>query len=153
MKKHMFKKIYETLVKKTRVYSIWTKTFLPPHVLAEQGRDSTPDSCPWEHRAPGRRAFFRGGGRLQHLGSCPKLLDADAESRLNAAKRWGLPSSSQAPLVGCSMLRILMPSSLVPGSWDGGSMAGEASWKDLRPLASPPYPNHIHIHTHWALRS
>ena len=47
------KKIYKNLVRKTRLYSIWTKTFLPPHLLAQKGgTDSIPDCCPQEHRVP-----------------------------------------------------------------------------------------------------
>lgn len=102
----MFKKTQKTLLRKTRVCSIWAKTFLPPHLLAQQGWGSTPDCCPEEHRAPSPASsqlegFFLEGARLQHFSSCPKLLIADDKSQLNPVERCGLPSSTQAPFVEC----------------------------------------------------
>lgn len=62
MKKYLFKKIYDNLVKKERVYGIWTKTtlFTPPlplFCLAEQRPLHTPgaknieDPVPWNSKS------------------------------------------------------------------------------------------------------
>ena len=87
------KKIYKNLVRKTRLYSIWTKTFLPPHLLAQKGgTDSIPDCCSQEHRVPTPAPsqlgiFFLREARLQHFSLCSKLLAADAKSQHNTVER------------------------------------------------------------------
>lgn len=149
MNKGLFEKIYENLLRRESM--VFEPRLLPPSPLPiQQSRDSTPDCCNPEHRAPSSLApcqttFFPGGTGFQCFLFCISLLVAETKYQMCIVERWGLLllSSSYSQNGSCALCMACWDYWGPGYSWprpslcNGGSMPEKANWENFRLVCSP----------------